>query len=117
MASDPKICDLPAALARMGGNVALLKQLAEFCREDLPQYLARLKTAVAEGKPADVRHAAHSIKGMVVNFDATAAANAAQSLEQMGLANDLRDAEVVARTLDEEISRLLATLAVELAKM
>jgi two-component system, sensor histidine kinase and response regulator len=117
MTSDPKVCDLPAALARMGGNVALLKQLAEFCGEDLPMYLARLKTAVAEEKPEAIRHAAHSIKGMVVNFDASAASNIAQRLEQMGLVNDLREAESAARMLEDEIARLLSTLTVELAKM
>lgn len=117
MATDQKVCDLPAALARMGGNVALLKQIAKVCGEDLPQYLARLRTAVAEGRPADVRHAAHSIKGMVVNFDATAAANAALRLEQMGQANNLDGAELVAQSLDDEVSRLLATLAIELPKL
>jgi two-component system, sensor histidine kinase and response regulator len=117
MSSDSKVCDLPAALARMGGNVVLLKQFAEFCREDLPTYLGRLKTAVAEGNADAIRNAAHSIKGMVVNFDAAAAAAAAQRLEQLGLAKDLREAEIVSQTLEDEIGRLLTTLNVELAKL
>lgn len=117
MAPDLKVCDLIGALARLGGKVELLKQLAEYTREDLPQYMARLKTAVAAGHAVDVRQAAHSIKGMVVNFDAAAAANVAQRLEEMGQANDLREADLVVRTLEAEIARLLATLTVELARL
>lgn len=114
MEPDRRICDLPAALKRMGGNVKLLQQTAAFCREDIPEYLGHLQEAIAEGNADGVRRAAHSIKGMVVNFDASAAASVAQRVEEMGLSQNLRDVEAVSQQLANEVSRLLATLEAEL---
>ncbi len=116
MKPDAKLCDLSATLTRMGGNVTLLKQLAEFCREDLPQFLARLQAAVAAGDQTELQLAAHSVKGLVVNFNAEAAAVAAMRVEEMGRTGDLTGAAEAVRELEQETTRLMTELACELAK-
>ena len=116
MEPSTKICDLSATLARMGGNATLLKQLAEFCREDLPVYMNKLKAAIAAGSSPDVQQAAHSVKGLVVNFNADPAANAAIRLEQLGQTGQLADADAAYRELEQQTSRLLDALQRELAK-
>jgi hypothetical protein len=114
---ETKICDLSATLTRMGDNVTLLKQLAEFCREDLPIYLGRLKTAVDAGNSPEVQLAAHSVKGLVVNFNAEPAANAAIRLERMGQSGDLTGAAEAYRELEQQAARLIEVLTVELAQL
>src|SRR5262249_27754549 len=89
MKAQPVVCDLSGALLRMGGDAQLLKNLAEFFREDAPQYLDRLRSAADEGNAAGVRQAAHSLHGLVANFGAEAAAQAAWRLEAIGQSGDL----------------------------
>jgi len=113
--SSNKICDLSAALARMGDNVTLLKQLVDFCREDLPMYMARLQAGIEAGNKTEVQLAAHSVKGLVVNFNAEPAANVAIRLERMGQTGELEGALEAFRELERETSRLLAAIDADLA--
>lgn len=117
MNTETKTCDLPATLARMGHNVTLVKQLAEFCHEDLPIYLARLEDAVVTGNKTEIQVAAHRVKGLVVNFSADPAANAAIRLEQMGQNGDLAGAADAFRDLEQQVSRFLAQLTMEFSKL
>jgi HPt (histidine-containing phosphotransfer) domain-containing protein len=41
------VCDLPAALARMGANVELVREMLDLFREDAPIYQLRLHDALA----------------------------------------------------------------------
>ena len=116
MSSSNKICDLQATLARMGDNVTLLKQLVEFCREDLPVYMARLKAGIDAGNATEVQMAAHSVKGLVVNFNADSAINAATRLERLGQTGDLSEATAAFHSLERETSQLMTTIDDELAK-
>jgi HPt (histidine-containing phosphotransfer) domain-containing protein len=117
MKPDRKVCDLTAALKRIGGNVAILDQLAAYCRDDLPDLLSRLHAAVAADDPLRVQFAAHSIKGLVVNFGADAAALAAQRIEQMAELGDLSRAAEVVNDLESALAELKMELALELAKL
>ena len=117
MEPQPKVCDLSMALARMAGDVGLLEQMVVFFREDAPQYLARLKTAVAGNDATGVQHAAHSLRGMLAMFTAEAAVNVALRLEQMGGAGDLACASAQMLELEKEMSRMQLTLTAEMAKM
>jgi HPt (histidine-containing phosphotransfer) domain-containing protein len=117
MKPDRKICDLKAALKRMSGNVSILQQLVEYYREDVPPLIDRLRAGIAAVDPAEVQHAAHSIKGLVVNFDADSSSHAALQLEQMARSRDLTKAPQALDTLEKEIARLSADLEVELPKL
>lgn len=108
---EPRICDLSGALARMGGDQQLLRQLVEFFREDAPEYLARLHAAVDRGDAVGVEHAAHSLHGLVANFGGDSAAQATVRLEEMGHSGDLSAAAAALGDLEQEIARLQAALA------
>jgi HPt (histidine-containing phosphotransfer) domain-containing protein len=117
MKPDRKICDLKAALKRMGGNVSILQQLVEYYREDVPPLIDRLRAGIAANNPGEIQHAAHSIKGLVVNFDADSSTHAALQLEQMARSRDLTKAAQALDNLEKEIARLNTDLDVELSKL
>jgi two-component system sensor histidine kinase/response regulator len=117
MMSERKICDLTAALKRMGGNASILQQLVEYYREDVPPLIDRLRAGIAANNPAEVQHAAHSIKGLVVNFDAESSNHAALQLEQMARTRDLTKAAEALDKLEHEIARLSDDLEIELPKL
>ncbi len=117
MKPDRKVCDLKAALKRMSGNVSILQQLVEYYREDVPPLIARLRAGIAADNPAEVQQAAHSIKGLVVNFDADSSTYAALQLEQMARSHDLMKAPQALDALEKEIARLNADLEIELPKL
>lgn len=114
MNPQPKTCDLPAALARMGSDRELLNKMVEFFREDSTDLRERLNLAVVEGDPAAVQLAAHSLRGLASNFGADATTLAALRLEEMGRAGDVASMTAALRELEGEISRLLTTLTSEL---
>ncbi len=114
MSTQRKVCDLSATLKRLGGNVGLLYQLVDLLHEDLPSYLTRLHLAVAEGDAAQVHLNAHCIKGLVLNFDAEAAAEVAMRLCSLGRRGELDAAPEILRELDIEIGRLNSALRAEL---
>ncbi len=112
-----RVCDLPAALARMGSNVELAREMLALFREDAPLYLSRLSGALARGDSAGVRHASHSLRGMLCMFGAEAAMQVAQLLEQMGTDGDLTAARAQTEMLDSEISRFLRIVSIKMAKL
>jgi HPt (histidine-containing phosphotransfer) domain-containing protein len=65
--------DREAALGRLGGDLELLKELAELYKQEYPRVFARLRAAVACKDPVAVRSVAHELKGVVSNFEAKSA--------------------------------------------
>jgi hypothetical protein len=110
-------CDLASALARLGGDIELLKRLAEIVREDFPIILGRLGEAISAGQPAAVRHEAHSLKGLVSYLGADAVSLPIIRLQEMGGLEELAGAGEVFKELELELSRLDEALTVELAKL
>jgi len=113
----PQICDLAAALKRMGNNVELLKKVVEFFREDSGGIFQSLQQAVALRDFKAVQHAAHSLRGLIGNFSAEAATLATLRLEEMGKSGDLAEAPVRLLELGQELTRLDANLTTEMAKL
>jgi HPt (histidine-containing phosphotransfer) domain-containing protein len=60
---------------------------------------------------------AHSLKGLVSNFDAEHAAKAAFRVEQLGKAGDLATAPAAIDELDRELASLAAALEQESARL
>jgi signal transduction histidine kinase/CheY-like chemotaxis protein len=102
--------DREAALGRVGGNVELLRQLVGVFREDCARLVAELRAGLEAGAAADVRRAAHTLKGMVAFFGAAAATAAAARLEALGAADNLAGAEPEFNTLLDELDRLQPAL-------
>jgi HPt (histidine-containing phosphotransfer) domain-containing protein len=105
------VLDSEALLDRIGGDVDFLQELAGVFREDCPQLLDEIRSAVAaENAPALMR-AAHTLKGAVANFGADAAREAAFRLESMGRTGDLKPAREAVGELESEILRFEQALA------
>lgn len=114
---EAKVCDLRAALQRMGGKVQLLKHVIELYQQDAPQVVQRLQAAIAAGNPFAVQLAAHSLKGLVVTFGGDASAQAALHVEQAASEGDLKQASEGVRELERQLTRLNDALAAELQRL
>ncbi|HXG11868.1 MAG TPA: PAS domain S-box protein [Gemmataceae bacterium] len=106
----PGPIDWAAALGSVGGDRALLGELARIFLADSSGWLAGLRRAAAEGKPAEVQRIAHNLKSATGQFGARAAWEAAARLEAMARAGDLAGAAEVCAVLEREIERLRADL-------
>ena len=105
--------DRNAALARVGGDVELLKELADLFREEWPRSVAQLQAALDRQDSKSVQNEAHGLKGAVSNFGPTPAVEAAFFLERLG--RDARLGEVPQALA--ELEQALNTLQSELATL
>jgi two-component system sensor histidine kinase/response regulator len=87
-----RVVDRELALARVGGDETLLKEIAELFLADYPNALRDLRQAVARTDADALERAAHGLKGSVANFGAQPVVDAAQKLENMGRSRTLEDA-------------------------
>jgi CheY-like chemotaxis protein len=98
--------DMASALARIDGNVTLLKELVALFFEELPEMLTALREAVTAGDALAIERAAHKLKGSVGNFAATPTFEAALKLEVLGRNATLSEAKSAYDELENEIKLL-----------
>lgn len=113
----PRLCNLDAALRRMGGNVGLLRQVIDFFHADVPSLRVRLRQALEAGDASQVEITAHSLKGLASNFDAERAVKAALRVEQLGHAIELDKASAAIEDLERELDELTVSLNAESARL
>jgi two-component system, sensor histidine kinase and response regulator len=107
--------DRQAVLDRFGGDVALLRQIADLFRDSSGPWLKEIHEAFAASDLPRVKRVAHTLKGSSANFLASRAQESALKVQQLaaaGTAEPLPDA--IAR-LDAEVAALLAALETLLA--
>jgi HPt (histidine-containing phosphotransfer) domain-containing protein len=104
------VLDLQTVLNRLGGDWALAQDVARIVLEDAPILIGELETGLREESAERVALSAHSLKGLVSNFNADACAAAARLVEQDGRASDLVSARQHLGTLNIELDRLLSAL-------
>jgi PAS domain S-box-containing protein len=109
-AASHEVFDLDRALAAVGGDAELLRELAGIFLQEYPGTLQDIRTAVAQGAAGNLKCAAHSLKGSVDNFAAGPAFAAAQRLEMMGRDDKLADAPQALADLERELDRLTPAL-------
>jgi CheY-like chemotaxis protein len=102
--------DWGEALARLDGNEKLLQEMAVLFCEEGPRLMTSIRAAIAQGDMAELRRAAHTLKGSADMFAARSAVETAQRLETMGRDQDLTDAEDTCSALEEVMGRLLPAL-------
>jgi HPt (histidine-containing phosphotransfer) domain-containing protein len=108
---DEHVMDRATALARVGGDLELLKEIAALFLDEYPRALDDIHKALAIRDAKLLEHAAHGLKGSVANFSATAAEEAAFQLEQLGRAQKLDQAPEIISTLEQALALLQAELA------
>ena len=81
-----------AALENVGGDEAMLRDLVEMFFAECPKLMERIREHIADADGAELRRAAHTLKGSAHVFGAAEAAEAAHRLEEIGREEAFADA-------------------------
>ena len=109
------IIDKAQLLARVGGDLNLLRELVDLFLDTGTQMLSQVEQSVGQGDAGAIERAAHTMKGVVGNFAANRAFEAALKLETMGREGSLKHADRAFRDLEREIN-LFTDVLVSLKK-
>ena len=104
------IFDQRAVLERVEGDVELLREIIGLFFEETPELLSAIRESIARRDNAALEQTTHSLKGIVSNFGAQAAREAALRLEVIGRSGDLTYAEPARAELEKEIAALMQAL-------
>jgi CheY-like chemotaxis protein/HPt (histidine-containing phosphotransfer) domain-containing protein len=98
--------DETTALARVGGDHKLLREVVKLFRADYPKTVRRIAAALKRKDGEELRMAAHALKGSVATFGAGEAREAALRLEQRGGARRFAGASRDLTALQASLRRL-----------
>jgi len=82
--------DVDAALARLGGNAGLYRQIYRMFRVDAGSMVDQLANLVATGRRQEAQRMSHTLKGLGATMGATVLAAAAERTEA-AMAREARD--------------------------
>jgi PAS domain S-box-containing protein len=105
------VFDRTALLDYVACNEALLHKIIDRFQEQSPKLLAAVSEAIARRDAAALQFSAHTLKGVVGNFFAETARDAALRLEVMGREGNLAGADEAHAVLTREVERLREALA------
>lgn len=103
-------------LARVDGDMSLLKEIVEIFLCDAPNMMADIQNSIACGDAEALEKSAHALKGSVGNFSAKPAFEAAFTLEKIGRSRDMSralDAYIDLEKKMEQLKRTLVSLDME----
>jgi HPt (histidine-containing phosphotransfer) domain-containing protein len=95
----------PGFLSAFENDWSFFAEVAEVFFKDYPHQLDSLRQSAASGDAAAFRRSAHSLKGMLRNFQADSAAEKAFYLENKGQAGDLTGVGPLVEELEQDIKR------------
>lgn len=110
LSSSRDVLDWEGALKICGGDVALLRDIAEAYLEEHPKRLAEIRRAIDAADWELLHRAAHTIKGSMRYFGARAVFDRAFGLEQLAASQSLEGAEEIFGLLQQELAKLLPYL-------
>ena len=102
--------DRVEVLRRLEGDDQLLREVIDLFIQDSASLVDRLRKAVERNDAADVRAAAHRLKGAASNLAAGPVTDAARALEVIGEQGTLEEAMPAWQHLKREADRLAAAL-------
>ncbi|HET8550779.1 MAG TPA: Hpt domain-containing protein [Bryobacteraceae bacterium] len=100
------VLDRAGALDRVGGDAALLGEIARLFLLEYPALLAEIRSACARGDARELERAAHTLKGAAANFCARPTVEAAFALERIGRSRELSQAREAVARLEAELGRM-----------
>ncbi len=95
---DPEI-----ALQRVGGDLDLLGMAIELGISNLPTLMERVRDAQSTGDSKALRDAAHTLKGMVANFEAERARSLAEEIEHIAGEGKIDQTPSLVVRLEDEV--------------
>jgi PAS domain S-box-containing protein len=108
---DPGIVDEATALARVGGDLGLFKDLVALFHDECPGLMAEMRQAIDQNDAPCLRRAAHTLKGSAATLGAKAASEAALRLEMIGRNGDLANAAEAYQALEQALAQAQPALA------
>ena len=105
------VFDLQAALDRVDGDRALLREIVQIFFEDASGRMVEIQEAIARQDGPALERAAHTLKGSVGNFGAQYVYEAAVALEKKGRSRDFTGIDTLYARLKEEMARFEHALA------
>ena len=99
--------DLEAALERIPGGLAAVKQMAQVLVAECPRLLEEIRAGVAAGDAARVKRGAHTMKGSADVFAARRVVAAARRLEAIARDGQLESAPQVLVELEAEVAGMI----------
>jgi two-component system sensor histidine kinase/response regulator len=105
------LADREKALSVVEGDCELLGELIGLFLDDYPRILSELRSAIQESDATGVKRAAHTLKGALMNFGASSAAEVALELETIGKSGNVFEAEPLSITLESRIEALKPVLS------
>ena len=97
-------------LRRLEGDDQLLREVIDLFIQDSASLIDRLRCAVEQNDAAEVRAAAHRLKGAASNLAAGPVTDAARALEVIGERGSLAEAMPAWQHLKREADRLVVAL-------
>lgn len=110
-----KEIDYEMAVGRVGGDSALLAELAGMFMEEYPQLLDGVRTGLRAGDGVAVNGAAHQLKGLLAQFGADRARDLAYRVETAGRAGDVKQAGEAFAELEQMMEKLRPELTAMIA--
>ena len=107
--SEP-VWNLPELLERVDNDPVLLRELLDIFKEDFPQTLRSLKTAVTAEDLKSSSRLSHTLKGMLSSLGAVRAAAAASKLEALSAAGETASLCAALKALENEGESLVPEL-------
>jgi signal transduction histidine kinase/CheY-like chemotaxis protein/HPt (histidine-containing phosphotransfer) domain-containing protein len=98
------------AVERDSGDQELLKEIAGLFLSEYPRLMSSIKEAIRRSDYEALGFAAHTLKGVVGNFYAAPASQAAQRLEMMAEKRDSKGLDIALGGLEVEIKRLAGAI-------
>jgi HPt (histidine-containing phosphotransfer) domain-containing protein len=108
----PTAYDFVDAIARLGGDAELFREIAEYFTVDSVELMDRLRTATANGDRKQVAAAAHALNGAASAFSAVRVTTEAVHIEtaarnrDAALVGDLREIDAAVEELRAALRRL-----------
>jgi HPt (histidine-containing phosphotransfer) domain-containing protein len=97
-------------MQRLGGDVELFREFVEIFREDSPSLMDCIRQGAEKQDGSALARGAHSLKGLVSNFGARSAVDAAKQLEDIGQHHRWKEVPAAIAQLTVEIEQLHSEL-------
>jgi PAS domain S-box-containing protein len=104
------VWDRSVALARVGHDLELLRELAGVFLQEAPRLVEEIRSATLKNNAALLKTTAHALKGSIDSFAAKRPFDAARRLETLGRQQDLAGAPEALAVLGREVDRLKEAL-------
>jgi HPt (histidine-containing phosphotransfer) domain-containing protein len=104
------VFDYDGTMQRLGGDRELYDELVQVFLEDSADLMHRLQNAIERNDGRAIEHAAHTLKGLTLNFGAPQAVSAAATIEEQARAGNHHDVVRMLPQLQDAVGKLTRAL-------